>query len=966
MTGVRQPLSPEKWARARDIYAKLMDTPETERLALMQSLCQGETEIESELQGLLAAHEKAGSFLREPAALPLEVVPFESAGRDLSSGTVLAGRFHILRLLNSGGMGTVYEAWDLELQEGLALKTIRPEIASEPSVIERFKREVSQARQVTHPNICRVFDLFNHDFGPGDRIWFLTMQLLKGPTLLERIREKGPFTGREALALVRQMVAGLAAAHEHRIIHRDFKSGNVMLVQSPENGEQAVITDFGLASHATSADAGGRVQAGQGTPAYAAPEQWLDGVTTPAGDQYSLGVVMCEMLTGERPAGAARHHGSSAPASLPGGRKIDARWESAIRRCLEIKPENRFASLDDLLAALDPDRRRRLVLNWVAGAAAVSLVAVTGLMVSSNLNRLPSLTELKLLTPATNFSEGPKLSADGKTIAYVSDRAEAGNLDVWLQRLPDGAPKRITRDPAIDDSPSVSPDGHLVAFDSSRNPAGIYLVDEDGQGERLLVAGGREPAFSPGGRSILYWTGDEYNLHPTGKLFLFDLNTGRSIQLAPGMADARTPVWNSDGRHILFAGCADTKIPFPACKDWWITSVDGETPRATGASDVIVSQGLKPSVYFGGWQGDAVVFSAKHNSSLGLWEIEVNAAKAKVHGVAKQLISGDSRDFIISSSLVGNRLAISEWNPAVHVWRIDHASRPGQAKAVEITNDPEFDMSPSMSHNGRWLIFARGYWDDRQIRVEDTTTGMERTLPFKEPSKYAPIIDDAGTTVAYEAAEKGVHGIWVATLGGMHRLLCSDCRNPTGWIGDGKTILYGNSAFTEVRVQDVATGKPRIILSVPGGTVQDAEWSPESRFILFTVLRPGSNGQVFAARFSPGGNAADSHWVEITGATDWSRKPRWSGDGKTIYYLSNRDGNWCVWGQHFDPVIGRATGDAFPVQHFHDQKSTPAAINADGLNLSGTGESLYLNVLETGGTIWLGKLDKTSLFSQSK
>jgi len=965
LTPVDQPLSPEKWTRIRDIYAQIMDTPDSERLALLQRLCQGEREIESELQGLLSAHEKAGSFLHEPA-IALMHVQSEGARRELSNGTVLADRFQIQRHLNSGGMGSVYEAWDSELQEVVALKTIRPEIASDPSVIEHFKREVRQAHKVSHPNICRVYDLFNHDFGPDDRIWFLTMQFLNGTTLLEHIRQKGPIKSREALPLVKQMVAGLAAAHENGIVHRDFKSGNVMLVHDPENGVQAVITDFGLASQATAADGAGRVLAGQGTPAYVAPEQWFDGVVAPAGDQYSLGVVLCEMLTGERPDPAVRHHGSSAPISLPAGKKIDARWESAIRRCLEIKPENRFGSLDDLLAALDPGRVRRLVLRSAAGAAALLLVTVTGLMISSNMNRLPSLTELKLLTPATNFSEDPNVSSDGKTIAYVSDRAEAGMLDVWIQRLPDGAPKRITTDAAIDENPSVSPDGHLVAFESSRNPPGIYLVDENGRRERLLVPGGREPAFSPSGRCILYWTGDEFELQPTGKIFLFDLNTGRSIQLASEMTDARTPVWNSDGRHILFAGCADTKQPFPACKDWWVTSTDGEMPRATGAAAVLVSQELRPSNYFGGWQGDAFIFSAEHNSSLGLWEIEVNAVKAKVHGVAKQLISGDNRDFIISSSLVGNSLAIGQWNPAVHIWRIDHAGSPVQAKATRITNDPEFDMGPSVSHSGRWLIFARGYSNDRGIWVQDTLTGMERLLHFEESSKYSPIIDDAGTTVAYEASEKGAPGIWVATLGGMHNKLCSDCRNPTGWLGDGKAILYGNAALTEVKVQDVAGGNAHTILSLQGGAVRDAVWSPENEFILFTVLKPNSDGQVFAARFPPGASAPDDHWVEITRALDFSRKPRWSGDGKTIYYLSEKDGHWCVWGQHFNSVLGRAIGKAFPVQHFHDQKFTPGNINADGLNLSGTGDSLYLNVLETGGTIWLGKLARTSFFSHSK
>jgi hypothetical protein len=247
-----QQFSPEKLARMRIIYAKLLNAPEGERIALAHRLCEGDGQIEWETQRLISALDKAGRFRDETETAAPSDAGLESAGRNLSPGTVLASRFRILRPVDSGGMGSVYQAWDSELQETLALKTILPEIASEQSVIERFKREVKQAHQVTHPNICRVYDLFNHDFGPGNRIWFLTMQLLKGSTLLEHIRKKGPFTRNEALPLVEQMVAGLTAAHEIGIVHRDFKSSNVMLVQEAKHSIRVVITDFGLASQATS------------------------------------------------------------------------------------------------------------------------------------------------------------------------------------------------------------------------------------------------------------------------------------------------------------------------------------------------------------------------------------------------------------------------------------------------------------------------------------------------------------------------------------------------------------------------------------------------------------------------------------------------------------------------------------------------------------------------------------------
>src|SRR5262249_47038677 len=148
----------------------------------------------------------------------------------LNLGDMLSGRFRVLRFLGRGGMGDVYEAKDLDLGIRVALKTIRPEIACDPRSLARFKHEIQLARPVTHPNVCRMFDLGRHRFpreaGPSaNAVEFLTMELLEGETLATRLRSAGRMSTAEALPLVQQMADALAAAHEVGVVHRDFKPG---------------------------------------------------------------------------------------------------------------------------------------------------------------------------------------------------------------------------------------------------------------------------------------------------------------------------------------------------------------------------------------------------------------------------------------------------------------------------------------------------------------------------------------------------------------------------------------------------------------------------------------------------------------------------------------------------------------------------------------------------------------------
>jgi len=341
------------------------------------------------------------------AAITLSAPP-EVPPPALLPGQVLAARFRLRRFIAHGGMGEVWEAEDLEFAgEPVAVKTLRSEIARDDWALARFRREIQLARKVTHPNVCRVFDLFYHrpaldESGPPAPITLLAMELLAGETLAERLRRGEPLGAQQALPIARQIAAGLAGAHAAGVVHGDFKSVNVILVGDPA-APRAVITDFGLARGGSEAAAGhaSSTAAGDGddfagTPGYMAPEQAQGGGASREADVYALGVVLCELMTGRKPlVGPALP--SAAPERLtvpsPSPRALvpglDAALERTILRCLASRPADRFASAAEVAAALagrgiapTPRQRRR---RWLlAGAVAMAtLVALAGALVRS-------------------------------------------------------------------------------------------------------------------------------------------------------------------------------------------------------------------------------------------------------------------------------------------------------------------------------------------------------------------------------------------------------------------------------------------------------------------------------------------------------------------------------------------------------------------------------------------------------
>jgi tetratricopeptide (TPR) repeat protein/tRNA A-37 threonylcarbamoyl transferase component Bud32/TolB-like protein len=288
-------------------------------------------------------------------------------------GAVLAQRYKVVRFIARGGMGEVYEVDDLELRERVALKTVRPEVAGDTTTVERFRREIQLARKVTHPNVCRIFDVSHHrpeDGAPG--VIFLTMELLLGETLAERLRRAGPVQPPEALPIARQVADALYAAHQAGVVHRDLKPGNIMLVEG-RGTLRAVVTDFGLARLESGEDHQGLALTAAGvvgTPAYLAPEQIEGKEVTPAVDVYAFGIVLYEMLTGTVPfigdtalSTAVKRLQEAPPSPRLHAPGLDQRWEAAILRCLAREPAGRFPTAPAAVEAISRAEPQRLGPN---------------------------------------------------------------------------------------------------------------------------------------------------------------------------------------------------------------------------------------------------------------------------------------------------------------------------------------------------------------------------------------------------------------------------------------------------------------------------------------------------------------------------------------------------------------------------------------------------------------------------
>ena len=321
-----------------------------------------------------------------------------------SSGDLIEGRYRVVDLLGIGGMGEVYKAECLDgegSQAGqvktVAIKTVLPRLLGNHKIIARFEREAELSRRISHPNVLHIFEVLKTlkpDVGP-EPIPCMVMELLTGETVADLLIDGRTIAPDEGVPLACQMAAALSAAHRSGVVHRDLKPDNIFLV--PENGTtRVVLTDFGVARRSTAPPHDHSLTASDvllGTPDYMAPEQLELEQATAASDIYTMGLVLFEMLSGQRPFVAdtalkmvfkrVQEEPPSPREHLP---DLDPRWEEVILRCLARKPEDRYAEAQDVIRVLQgeksrllvtapEDRVRKLVPWLVAAVVALGFVA---------------------------------------------------------------------------------------------------------------------------------------------------------------------------------------------------------------------------------------------------------------------------------------------------------------------------------------------------------------------------------------------------------------------------------------------------------------------------------------------------------------------------------------------------------------------------------------------------------------
>jgi tetratricopeptide (TPR) repeat protein len=348
-------------ARAKDIFLDAVAIGAADRSAFVEQACAGDAALRREVESLLLYYDEESTNEAEPAA---------SAG--FVPGAEIAGRYRMVARIGQGGMGDVWRADDLVLDTAIALKVF---LARGIDARERLLNEVRLARKITHPSICRVFDV-----GEADGLVFFTVELVRGEDLAALLRHVGRLSSDKVIDIARQLCAGVAAAHAQGVLHRDLKPANVLI----DDDGFARITDFGIAITTTNT----RGHALTGTPAYMAPEQRQPGMTvSERTDVYSLGLVLYELIVGHD---AFKRSATLDEPLRPSAivANVDPALERVIMRALCHDPQLRWASVDEMAAALPPAKTLRTTASpaaafdprhrrmWLAGLGIAALVAI--------------------------------------------------------------------------------------------------------------------------------------------------------------------------------------------------------------------------------------------------------------------------------------------------------------------------------------------------------------------------------------------------------------------------------------------------------------------------------------------------------------------------------------------------------------------------------------------------------------
>jgi len=800
----------------------------------------------------------------------------------------LEGRYAIERELGEGGMATVYLADDIKHHRKVALKVLKPELAVVVGA-ERFLVEIQVTANLQHPHILPLFDS-----GEADGFLFYVMPYVEGGTLRDRIDREKQLPVDEAVALASKVAGALYHAHEHGVIHRDIKPGNILI-----QGGEPVVADFGIALAVGAAGGTRLTETGLsvGTPFYMSPEQATgDQAVGPASDTYALACVLYEMLVGEAP-----YIGNTAQAVLGkiiAGKRVSAtehrasipaNVDAALRCALEVLPADRFTSAQEFVRALGDEHFRYGELatagpdgDFVPGIwkrltmafAAAFLVGAITVGILWNLASNESLSEptrrFVIDLPASgllrpNTFQPLAISRDGRSVIMNMETRESGQLasQIFVRPLEslEAVPIRGTENVG---SFFVSPDGEWVAFNNA----------EDGTFQKVPVAGGPPVTISGAG----WGEGDGFRgaSWGDGGTIVFATTADSGLWRVPaegGIAEPlTTPDEDSQEVHFQphFLPGSETLL--------FVVGRPGEPDRIAALA---LASGQYETLTTGSWPHYVAPGRLILLREDALWAVAFDPGQLAVTGEpvpVQEGLRGVDRFFALSGDGTLVYAPISEISREL-VW----VDRDGRAELLDM--EPQEYVYPRVSPQGDRLAVAVVAGNDADLWVFDLDRGTRSRITFGGNNRYFPVWTPAGDRLTFsDGPNVNPNSLLLAPSdgsGGVDTLLAGErLKFPTSWSSDGQTLAYYE------RVND-GTGRNLWVLPAEGDpepflVTQFGEraptFSPDGRWLAYVSDKSGRY-EVYLQQYPGPGS-------ELIISSAGGAEPVWSPDGSELFYRS--------------------------------------------------------------------------------
>ncbi|PWT91883.1 MAG: hypothetical protein C5B55_07340 [Blastocatellia bacterium] len=639
------------------------------------------------------------------------------------------------------------------------------------------------------------------------------------------------------------------------------------------------------------------------------------------------------------------------------------------------QPNPRLAIPESVATSSAPEARRSM-LSLVIGSVLLVLILASSAYFALQRWSRPTqpMLQRKLwqLTFEPGLESDPSWSPDGRFIAYSSD--QSGNFDIWVRSVGEGNSVQVTNSTAHDWQPNWSPDGLSLVFRSERDGGGLFLVPALGGNERKLCGFGYHPRWSPDGSQVLFYS-SAFPGVVKSKAYVISTNGGTPHEVLSDFAAAFiSPLqlaWHPDSNRLSVWG---NHRQFGW--SFWTVSLNGGNAVRSQMDSAVESSLKDATVRFANFvwlsSGKGLIFEGESQGVRNLWKVKVDPQSLRWTDGPERLTTGAGEDTDIAISSDGRKLAFSIRSERSRLWTLPfdpHAGRvTGAAQPLTV---PGMDtLQPGLSPDGKLLVFRKRRAEKEELWAKSLADGRETLLTGADDFRRVnPILSRDGSGLIYirsvpsqaEIDPQVSRTLALRALSGSdEQIVTSPMQGRislTDWTPDGKWILMSSDLQTPGRVAlclfpldsaPQAERNMRVIASNPEYNLWQGRFSPDGRWISFNAF----NATDPAASTVYVVSSSGGQWISLTEGRYWDDKPRWSPDGKAIYFISNRTGFFNVWKVRFDPTSGKPLDQPARVTDF--ESPTQMIIpNIVPLEMALTSDRIILPLMEASGGIWI-------------